>query len=156
MDGYLGDEQGYQPVDKPARVRWWKILLAAVAYMIPLFWLWARAGFPDSMGVHIAAHGKVGLLEDWYYSYLLLERHTPLDIVTFLYMWGIVSGYVAWLVWAWQKDKRAKQAAAVNRNTPSIFDAEEADERRRRTLIALATSLAVGALLIAILYFKGA
>jgi len=49
------------------------------------------------LGIHIAAHGKTGLLENWYYSYLLLQPHHFLDVLTFIYMWAIVIGFVAWL-----------------------------------------------------------
>src|SRR5262249_664736 len=152
----LGDEQGYQPVDKPARESWWKTILFSLAYMIPLFWLWDRTGFPDSLGIHISAHGKTGVLEDWYYSYLLIERHTVLDIVTFLYMCAVVVGFAAWATLSWLKKRQVTETPAPSLNTPSIFDAEEADERRRKTLMFLAMSMGFGVLLVAILYFKGA
>ena len=75
------------------------IIVGTVAYMIPLFWLWDRDGYPDGLGVHITAHGKVGMIENWWYSYLLVERHQGLDIALFLYMWApllAVIGYFAW------------------------------------------------------------
>jgi len=100
MDGYRQssfDPDAGDRVAKQPKGRWWKILLATLAYLIPLFWLWERVNFPDSLGVQIAAHGRVGLLENWYYSYLLLGRHRFLDIVTFAYMWAPPVGYVGWL-----------------------------------------------------------
>jgi hypothetical protein len=97
VGGYLDDKEGYQPVDKAARSSWWKTILFSIAYMIPLFWLWNSTDFPDSLGIHITAHGKTGLLENWYYSYLLLQRHRLIDVVTFIYMWAIVVGFLVWL-----------------------------------------------------------
>jgi hypothetical protein len=76
-----------------------KIIVGTVAYMIPLFWLWSRDDYPDSLGIHITAHGKAGVIENWWYSYLLIERRHVLDIVLFLYMWApllAVIGYFAW------------------------------------------------------------
>ena len=164
MDGYLGDEEGYQPVDKPGLRSWWKTIIGVGAYIIPLFWLQSKTGFPESFGIHETSHGKGRMLEDWYYSYVFLERHTFLDVVTFLYMWAPVAGFVGWLVLRKLRGRKlslyAENASAgastVPISTPSVFDAEEADERRRRIMIAVASSLALGALLIAILYFKGA
>lgn len=97
MGGHRESTEGYQPVDKLARTSWWKIVLFTLAYLIPLFWLWSITDFPDSMGIHITARGKTGLLENWYYSYLLLQRHHFLDVVTFIYMWLIVVGFFAWV-----------------------------------------------------------
>jgi hypothetical protein len=159
MDGYLGDEQGYQPVDKPAQRSWWKTMLAVGAYMIPLFWLFSLTGFPESFGVP-RCHGRGCEIEDWYQSYLFLERHQPLDIVTFLYMWAPVAWFIGWF--AFRKFRGTKlsfyadEPSAAPVTTPLIFDAEEPDERRRRILFAVLSTLAFGALLIAILYFKGA
>lgn len=108
MGGYLDDNEGYQPVDKAGRASWWKTILCSIAYMIPLFWLWDNTGFPDSLGIHITAHGKIGLLENWYYSYLLLERHHFLDVVTFIYMWAVIVGFLAWLGLSFGKAKPSK------------------------------------------------
>jgi hypothetical protein len=83
---------------KSGKIRWWQTLLFTVAYFIPLFYLWARIDFPASLGVHITAHGTTGLLENWYYSYLLLQRHRPLDLISFCYMWVIVIGPIGWLL----------------------------------------------------------
>jgi hypothetical protein len=96
MDGYLDDTKGYQPVDKAGRRSWWKTILWTLAYMIPLFLLWSSTDFPDGLGVHIAAHGEAGLLENWYYSYLLIQRHHALDVLTFLYMWAPIVGIAGW------------------------------------------------------------
>jgi hypothetical protein len=63
------------------------IFAIVIAYMVPLLALWSITDFPDSFGIHIAAHGKAGLLENWYYSYLLIGRHQILDLLTFLWMW---------------------------------------------------------------------
>jgi len=89
--GYLEDDQ-----DRKRR-SWWKTIIFTLAYMVPLFWLWSRTDFPDSLGVHITAHGNAGLLENWFYSYLLLERHRVLDDLTFLYMWMPVAGLILYV-----------------------------------------------------------
>lgn len=99
MGGYRQDNfdlDAEDPKVKPAKGSWWKVLLGTLAYMIPLFWLWNRTDYPDSLGVTITAHGKAGLLENWYYSYLLVERHRVMDDLTFLYMWAPILGLIAW------------------------------------------------------------
>ena len=68
-----------------------KIVVGVVAYMLPLFWLWRLIGFPEASSIHITAHGRAGLIENWWYSYLLIQRHRPLDVLCFAYMWaGII------------------------------------------------------------------
>lgn len=79
---------------------WRKALLTfagTIGYMIPLFWLWNRARWPEGFGITITAHGKAGLIENWYYSYLLIERPSLIDDVIFLYMWAPVVGFAGWL-----------------------------------------------------------
>ena len=100
MSGYREssfDPDSGPPINAARKASWWKTILFVLAYMIPLFWLWNRTDFPDSFGIHITAHGKVGLTESWYYSYLLLERHRILDVVTFIYMWVVIVGFVGWV-----------------------------------------------------------
>ncbi|MXP30098.1 hypothetical protein GRI58_14915 [Porphyrobacter algicida] len=70
-----------------------------IAYMVPLFWLWGKAHFPDSFGIVIDAHGRAGLLEEWWYSYLLLNRPNAIDLVTFAYMWLPVAGLIGWVIY---------------------------------------------------------
>ena len=165
MDGYRQDSfdpnAGERAVT-PSKGRW-KIIVGSLAYFGLLFWLKELTGFPDSFGVHETCTGKGCIFDDWYYSYVFMERHRPLDVVTFLYMWAPLAALIAWFLLPrfrranfsiYRKDN--ERPAPVGVSTPSIFDAEEADERRRRILIAVASSLALGALLIAILYFKGA
>ncbi|MEO6152867.1 MAG: hypothetical protein ABIT09_05085 [Croceibacterium sp.] len=90
--------------DEPKKTSKWRLRKAlrvigvTLAYMLPLLWLWAKVDFPDSVGLDITAHGEGGLIESWWYSYLLLERHTMLDIVTFAYMWAGVVAIIAWIV----------------------------------------------------------
>src|SRR6185437_7616763 len=89
MSGYRQDNfdlNAEEPQAQAPKGRWWKILLGSLAYFIPLFWLWNHIDFPDSLGIQITAHGKAGLLENWYYSYLLVERHRILDVFAFAYM----------------------------------------------------------------------
>jgi hypothetical protein len=88
-----------------------RIVFVVVAYMVPLFWLWQRTGFPDALDVHITAHGKAGLFENWWYSYLLIERHRIWDLVTFAYMWAAVVAVVIWLERSFLADRRAKRLA---------------------------------------------
>src|SRR5438067_12685369 len=96
MDGYRDETGGYS---SGVSRRFWRleILGVAVAYILPLLLLWSATGFPDSLGVHISTHGKSRLLENWYYSSLLLRRHSLLDLITFLYMWAPILGLVGWL-----------------------------------------------------------
>lgn len=91
MDGYR--QASSDPNPAPAN---WKIVLWSIGYMIPLFWMWSVTDFPDSFGVQVD-RGRAGVVEDWYYSYLLLQRHHVLDVVTFIYMWSVVAGFVAFV-----------------------------------------------------------
>ncbi|HVH86190.1 MAG TPA: hypothetical protein VM912_05660, partial [Terriglobales bacterium] len=101
MSGYRQDSfdpDGEPPTNTARNGSWWKLILWSLGYMIPLFWLWNRADYPDSFGVQITAYGKAGLMESWYYSYLLLQRHHVLDVITFIYMWSVVVGSIAWII----------------------------------------------------------
>lgn len=91
MDGYR--QSSSEPEARPAN---WKILLWSLAYMIPLLWMWNLTDYPDSFGVEFG-RGKAGALESWYYSYLLLQRHHVLDVVTFIYMWAIVAAFLGFV-----------------------------------------------------------
>lgn len=100
MNGYRQssfDPDAEPPTKTAQKGNWWKIILWSAGYMIPLIWMWSRTDYPDSFGVHITAHGRAGLAESWYYSYLLLKRHHVLDVITFVYMWSIVIGLIAWI-----------------------------------------------------------
>jgi len=98
-DGYRPDEIDSVVDQLPnTSKRWsrWKTVFVMLAYVAGLLWLWIQTDFPNSLGVQIAARGKVGAIEDWYYSYLLIERHRVLDVVAFLYMWGPIAGFIGW------------------------------------------------------------
>jgi len=95
--------------NKPSRWRQnLKVIVGTVTYMLPLFWLWNKDNYPDGFGVHITAHGKAGILESWWYSYLLVQRHHLWDIVLFVYMWAIVIAFAAWVIRGVWKDRAAK------------------------------------------------
>ncbi len=103
--------------EKPKR-KWRQALItlaATLGYMIPLFWLWTDIRWPESFGITIAARGRVGLFENWYYSYLLLKRPNLIDDFTFLYMWAPVVGFLAWIGWGLYTG-RARNGGG---NTPS-------------------------------------
>ena len=96
----MGDLQEPAPgAEKPKRIWRQNLLLigGTLGYMILLFCLWGETGRPESFGIRITAHGKAGLLENWYYSYLLLDRPDFWDILTFLYMWAPVAAGLMWL-----------------------------------------------------------
>jgi hypothetical protein len=101
MSGYRDNADSFG--EPPQRVGWKKWLLItgfAAVYAIPLFfWLLRKIDFPDSFGVRITAHGKAGVFDTWWYSYLLVERHRPLDLVTFAYMWIPVVAFAGWLAY---------------------------------------------------------
>jgi len=101
MDETVGSETGKKP---GAWLRALKTIFCVLAYTFPLFWLWNRTGYPDSLGVHITAHGKCGLIEHWWYSYLLLERHRPWDVVLFVYTWAPVAGFIGWMIWSIRRE----------------------------------------------------
>jgi len=88
---------------------WRKTLLTVggtIAYLIPLFWLWHDTGWPESFGIRITDHGRAGLIENWYYSYLFLTGPNFIDLVAFLYMWAPVAGFLIWLGSAFYPDRR--------------------------------------------------
>ena len=82
----------------------WKWVVGTLAYMALVFWFWSMTDFPDSFGVQ-ECRGRGCIFEDWYHSYLLIERHRLLDIATFLVMWVPIVGYIAYF--ALPKLKRA-------------------------------------------------
>lgn len=84
------------------------MIVGIIGYMIPLFWLWSSIDWPKGFGITITAHGKAGLIENWYYSYLLLRRPSLIDDFTFLYMWIPVAGFVGWFGWSLYR-KRMKR-----------------------------------------------
>lgn len=100
MSGYREEPELFGDPPQETGMAGWKKALLTIAvvlgYMIPLFVLWTKTGYPDSLGVHITAHGKAGLIENWYYSYLLVERHRALDDVAFAYMWAPIAGFIGW------------------------------------------------------------
>ena len=99
MSGYRDEPEIFGDEPQKASVNWktWFVALgSSLAYMIPLEMLWTKSSFPDSFGVHITAHGQTGLLENWWYSYLLIQRHRLVDVATFAYMWLPVAGVAAW------------------------------------------------------------
>jgi hypothetical protein len=164
MSGYREDSfdpnAGEPEVQQPNGLRW-KSLVGTLAYIGALFWLKNLTGYPDSFGVHETCTGKGCIFDDWYYSYLFMERHRPLDVLVFVYMWAPLAALIAWFVLPRFRGansssaKKDERPARVNVSTPSVF-ADENAASRRNILIAVAMSLAIGAALIAILYFKGA
>ena len=101
------------PADESKAKGGWRqnllIIIGTLGYMVPLFWLWSETEFPQGFGIHITAHGKGGLLEHWWYSYLLVQRAQPWDIVLFLYMWAPVAGFIGWLIWKWWNGREHKR-----------------------------------------------
>jgi hypothetical protein len=97
MGGYINEEEGFSPSVRPRFGRLTTILFM-VLYFVPLFILQSLTDFPNSFGVHEMSHGRGRALEDWFYSYLLLQRHQVLDVITFAYMWAPIVGFIAWLV----------------------------------------------------------
>ena len=89
-------------MDNHRKVKWGTTALLFV-YAVSLVWLWNRTGFPDSLGVQ-TGDGRMSVLENWYYSYLLLQRHQVLDVVTFIYMWAFI-GFFGWLAYKFRKAK---------------------------------------------------
>ena len=103
QDGFDLDAQ--EPLDEDTRRYRCKAGLVTGAYMIPLVGLWIWTDYPDGLGGHIDGFqwwtGK--LVGYYYYSYLLLERHRLLDLVTFIYMWAPVAAGTVWLARNWRK-----------------------------------------------------
>jgi hypothetical protein len=103
MDGYRQDnfdlDAGEADV-KERRGRGWKQLVFAVAWVIPTFWLMGQDDYPDSFGVHYQSKtGRGQTAEDFYYSYLLLQRHHVLDVITFAFLWAPFLGLIGWIAY---------------------------------------------------------
>jgi hypothetical protein len=99
MSGYRDEPEIFGDEPQKAAInwkRWFIALCSGVAYAIPLEILWTKCRYPDSLGVQITDHGKAGMLEKWWYSYLLIQRHRPLDVATFAYMWLPIAGLIGW------------------------------------------------------------
>jgi hypothetical protein len=101
MGGYrqdnfdLGGGDAEAPAPKGRRL---KQMGAAIAYVVPCFWLWSLIDYQDLIGARwTRSSGRGETLEEWYYSYLLLERHHVLDLITFVYMWAPLAGFVGWI-----------------------------------------------------------
>ena len=92
------------------------MLLGALAYLTPFLILESNLNYPDCFGVHLSHNGRAAVLEEWWYSYLLIQRHRFWDIVLFLYMWGPLLGLIGWQIWKWWKGRENK------RLNLSIFD----------------------------------
>jgi len=109
-------DQGDPAPEKP-KGKWRQALLTiggVIAYMIPLFWLWSSVGWPESFGITITAHGKAGLLENWYYSYLLVERPSLIDDVTYLYMWAPIAGLIGWFGWKQYRSRAGRGGGGMS------------------------------------------
>lgn len=110
MSGYREEPDVFGDPPKDTGMVWWKKALLTIGciivYMIPLIMLWTKSDYPDSLGVRITAMGKAGMIEHWWYSYLLVERHHPVDLVTFVYMWMPVAAYAGWIASVWLKSRR--------------------------------------------------
>lgn len=98
MSGYRNKTEIYGDDDDPVqRSAWLKRALVVCGYGALLLWLWIETDYPDSFGLDLGS-GKGAVLENWYYSYLLLQRHTLFDVATFVTMWAPVAGLILWLV----------------------------------------------------------
>ena len=77
--------------EQPPRSPRWRrnlvVLGVMLAYMAPLMWLWTMDSYPEGFGVHLAGSGRAIFVGKYWYSYLLAERHHPLDLIIFAYMW---------------------------------------------------------------------
>lgn len=107
MDETKGDGS-----DTQAKQSTWRknliVIGSSVLYMIPLFWMWSSADYPDSFGVTITAHGKAGLFENWWYSYVLPQRPDPLDWTLFFYMWAPIVGFLGWAICVTLRERGVK------------------------------------------------
>ena len=159
MAGYRQDNfdlDVQEPIDEETRRSRWKAALVAAVYMTPLIFLWIWTDFPESFGVQDRGYGWGRALEEWYYSYLLLQRHRPLDLVTFFYMWGGVAAVVAWVARNRRKPNEKAPDSSGYLSTPSVFDDRQvAAGRWRLVLLFLASLLLLGAIA-ALPLFKGA
>lgn len=108
------------PAPRPRRSQWvqaLRMIAFVLAYLLPLFWLWHRTGWPERFGVTVD-HGRIGLYENWYYSYHLLQGQSVLDLVTFLYMWAPVVGYLAWLALRTHRNVQARRGGTPRDGMP--------------------------------------
>jgi hypothetical protein len=89
----------------PSWLRLQKIALIVGVYFLPLFLLWTAAGYPDDYRLETKAHGAAAIIENWWYSYLLLKHPNAVGLLTFFYMWMPVVSALVWLIYITKKDR---------------------------------------------------
>ena len=87
------------------------VLLYGAGYL----WLLGETDFPDSFGFKFD-HGNTGVFKEYWYSYLLLQRHRPWDIALFAWLWGSALAFV------WYLRSRAKKVDAKLRDENTSKD----------------------------------
>lgn len=104
MTGYREDnfDLTEEPEARAAKSRRaWIIFLFALLWAGPSFLLMDQDGYPESFGIHYhSTSGRGQTFEDFYYSYVLLQRHHLLDVITFVWMWAPLVGILVWVVYA--------------------------------------------------------
>jgi hypothetical protein len=86
-----------------------KWIAIVLFWMTGYFWLRGETDFPDSFAVRLP-HGQAGVFEEYWYSYLLLERHQPWDIALFVWLWGTAIA----IFWYLRSRVTAKDAKSNN------------------------------------------
>jgi hypothetical protein len=104
MSGYREDnfDLDEEPEAKAIKSRrGWIIFLLVLLWVGPSFWLMDQDGYPESFGIHYhSMSGRGQTAEQFYYSYVLLQRHHVLDVITFAWMWAPLIGTVIWVVYS--------------------------------------------------------
>jgi hypothetical protein len=103
MSGYREDnfDLGEDPEARAARSRrsWIRFLLV-LPWAGVSFLLMDQDGYPDSFGIHYhSTTGKGMVVEQFYDSHVLVQRHHLLDIITFAWMWAPLVGAIGWVVY---------------------------------------------------------
>ena len=93
------------------------LLPTLIAYFVPLFYLWNKVDYPESLGLGSFDNGRAGVFESWWYSYKLLGRHHVWDLILFVYMWLGPALIGTWFV-RWQATQKKASSQENDAATP--------------------------------------
>jgi hypothetical protein len=103
MSGYREDnfDLGEEPEVRAAKSRrGWIVFLFALVWIGPSILLMDQDGYPDSFGIHYHSRtGRGQTFEQFVDSYVLLQRHHVLDVITFAWIWAPLVGAIGWVVY---------------------------------------------------------
>lgn len=89
----MAEGDGKPGMSKGRKFAYWGLF---IVWLIGQIWLSDLADYPKAFGV-VPLHGKARFYQEYFDSYLLLERPTSIDIGLFVWMWIPVVGLAVYL-----------------------------------------------------------